>query len=271
MQFKVRVENGLLSLIPAAREKEVDGFTESHRLVDTQVIPDPKRRSRFDVILATGKRSNLFFFVFLFLLFFPVKGEHFRFDAGSESSAKQWVNAILTNVQPSNSSFRFDSFARRREGVDVKWYVDGKDYFADLLLVLRAAQEEILITDWSMSPEIFLERELCDPDARLDRCLIERAKAGVKVLRFLILFCFLVLLFFFCLFFSPFLKRFISCCGGNPTWRLKEPSMPTTLLSAFVAWTTFMLFCIRLEHFHQSGRITKSPSLSTERSDSVAE
>jgi hypothetical protein len=59
--------------------------------------------------------------------------------------------------------------------------VDGKDYFADLLLVLRAAEEEILITDWSMSPEIFLERETGDPDARLDRCLIERAKAGVKV------------------------------------------------------------------------------------------
>jgi hypothetical protein len=63
-------------------------------------------------------------FVLCFVIFFyiVVAGEHFYFDAGSESSAKQWVNAIVTNVQPSNSSFRFDSFARRREDVRVKWF-----------------------------------------------------------------------------------------------------------------------------------------------------
>jgi phosphatidylserine/phosphatidylglycerophosphate/cardiolipin synthase-like enzyme len=160
-QLKVRVENGYLSTVPVSKEKEVQGFTDSYRLVDTAVVPDTRHRSRFEVLLQDGRRL--------------------RFDAGSEASAKQWVNAILTNVAPSNSSFRFDSFARRRDNVDVKWYVDGKDYFADLLLVLRAATTEILITDWSMSPEIYLEREQGDVGARLDLVLIAKANAGVKV------------------------------------------------------------------------------------------
>ena len=160
-QLKVRVENGYLSTVPVSKEKEVAGFTNSYRLVDTAVVPDTRHRSRFDVVFQDGTRLRL--------------------DAGSEASAKQWVNAILTNVAPSNSSFRFESFARRRENVDVKWYVDGKDYFADLLVVLRAAASEILITDWSMSPEIYLEREQGDEGARLDLVLIARARAGVRV------------------------------------------------------------------------------------------
>ncbi len=160
-QYKVRVENGYLFMVLASKEKEVDGFSESYRLVDTQVNIDPKHRSRFDVALENG--------------------EKFRFDAGTEASAKQWVNAILTNVAPSDSCYRFESFAKRRDNVDVKWYVDGKDYFADLLLVLRAAETEILITDWSMSPEIYLERESRDANARLDLTLIAKARAGVKV------------------------------------------------------------------------------------------
>jgi phosphatidylserine/phosphatidylglycerophosphate/cardiolipin synthase-like enzyme len=51
-------------------------------------------------------------------------------------------------------SHRFESFAPARDGNDVKWYVDGRDYFWAISVALDRAKETIYIEDWWLSPEL---------------------------------------------------------------------------------------------------------------------
>ncbi|XP_005802945.1 phospholipase D1-like [Xiphophorus maculatus] len=76
---------------------------------------------------------------------------------------------------------RFQGFAPPREDTLTKWYVNGKDYFADLADALEQAKQEIFITDWWLSPEIFLKRPATDNHWRLDEILKRKAGEGVKV------------------------------------------------------------------------------------------
>ncbi|XP_045896306.1 phospholipase D2 [Micropterus dolomieu] len=76
---------------------------------------------------------------------------------------------------------RFMGFAPPRENTLTKWYVNGRGYFADLADALEQATEEIFITDWWLSPEVFLKRPATDNYWRLDEILKRKAKQGVKV------------------------------------------------------------------------------------------
>uniref|UniRef100_A0A671XZN9 Phospholipase n=1 Tax=Sparus aurata TaxID=8175 RepID=A0A671XZN9_SPAAU len=76
---------------------------------------------------------------------------------------------------------RFDGFAPPRENILTKWYVNGKGYFADLADALEQAREEIFITDWWLSPEVFLKRPATENYWRLDEILKRKAEQGVKV------------------------------------------------------------------------------------------
>ncbi|XP_069002738.1 phospholipase D2 isoform X2 [Embiotoca jacksoni] len=76
---------------------------------------------------------------------------------------------------------RFEGFAPPRENTLTKWYVNGSGYFADLADALEQAKEEIFITDWWLSPEIFLKRPAIDNYWRLDEILKRKAEQGVKV------------------------------------------------------------------------------------------
>ncbi|XP_077361357.1 phospholipase D2 [Festucalex cinctus] len=76
---------------------------------------------------------------------------------------------------------RFDGFAPPRDNTLTKWYVNGSDYFADLADALEQAKEEIFITDWWLSPEVFLKRPATDNVWRLDEILKRKAEQGVKV------------------------------------------------------------------------------------------
>jgi phospholipase D1/2 len=51
-------------------------------------------------------------------------------------------------------SHRFESFAPIRENNDLKWYVDGRDYFWAVSVALERAKETIYICDWWLSPEL---------------------------------------------------------------------------------------------------------------------
>lgn len=53
-----------------------------------------------------------------------------------------------------DKSHRHESFSPIREGVFVKWYVDGKNYFHAVSEALLAAEREIFIEDWWLSPEL---------------------------------------------------------------------------------------------------------------------
>lgn len=76
---------------------------------------------------------------------------------------------------------RFGGFAPPRENTLTKWYVNGGGYFADLADALEQAREEIFITDWWLSPEVFLRRPATDNYWRLDEILNRKANQGVKV------------------------------------------------------------------------------------------
>lgn len=84
---------------------------------------------------------------------------------------------------------RFSSFAPQREQKDYlsycKFYVDGQEYYSDLYEALNRATNEVFITDWWLSPELYLKRPLdtngLNNDSRLDYVLGSLAKKGVKI------------------------------------------------------------------------------------------
>ncbi|KAI9816311.1 MAG: hypothetical protein M1827_001913 [Pycnora praestabilis] len=84
-----------------------------------------------------------------------------------------------TNIAESH---RFQSFAPERPGNNIKWYVDGRDYFWAVSVALERAKETIYIEDWWLSPELFLRRPpYYNQEWRLDQVLKRRAEAGVKI------------------------------------------------------------------------------------------
>jgi phospholipase D1/2 len=77
---------------------------------------------------------------------------------------------------------RFESFAPERPGNNVKWYVDGRDYFWAVSVAMESAKETIYIADWWLSPELFLRRPpYFNQEWRLDKIIKRAAERGVKV------------------------------------------------------------------------------------------
>uniref|UniRef100_A0A4W6G1S2 Phospholipase n=1 Tax=Lates calcarifer TaxID=8187 RepID=A0A4W6G1S2_LATCA len=100
--------------------------------------------------------------------------------------ARWWGQAIEGFVQKHGSAFltdhRFGSFAREEVNIPAKWYVNGKTYMEDVADALEEAKEEIFITDWWLSPEIFLKRPVVEGNRwRLDCILKRKAQQGVRI------------------------------------------------------------------------------------------
>uniref|UniRef100_A0A3B3ZJM3 Phospholipase n=1 Tax=Periophthalmus magnuspinnatus TaxID=409849 RepID=A0A3B3ZJM3_9GOBI len=100
--------------------------------------------------------------------------------------ARWWGQSIENFVRNHGKAFlrdhRFSSFAQEQENIPAKWYVNGKTYMEDVADALEEANEEIFITDWWLSPEIFLKRPVVEGNRwRLD-CILERkARQGVRI------------------------------------------------------------------------------------------
>uniref|UniRef100_A0A8C1UDK7 Phospholipase n=1 Tax=Cyprinus carpio TaxID=7962 RepID=A0A8C1UDK7_CYPCA len=100
--------------------------------------------------------------------------------------ARWWGQAIESFVRKHGKAFlrthRFGSFAREEENIPSKWYVNGKTYMEDVANALEEAKEEIFITDWWLSPEIFLKRPVVEGNRwRLDCILKRKAQQGVRI------------------------------------------------------------------------------------------
>ncbi|XP_046873315.1 phospholipase D1a [Hypomesus transpacificus] len=100
--------------------------------------------------------------------------------------ARWWGQAIEDFVRSHGKAFltdhRFGSFAQQEENIPAKWYVNGKTYMEDVADALEEAKEEIFITDWWLSPEIFLKRPVVEGNRwRLDCTLKRKAQQGVRV------------------------------------------------------------------------------------------
>ena len=102
---------------------------------------------------------------------------------------------IMKNVLKNNV---YKSYTNEKRGNKVHWFSDGQEYFKDLKEKLMEAKESIFITDWWMSPEVFLERPVgtqtyasmayhhtmkkeSPPYSRLMDILYQCANRGVKV------------------------------------------------------------------------------------------
>ena len=82
--------------------------------------------------------------------------------ANSEIEQKMWIDAINRAFNSSewspNFDKRFNSFAPQRENNYCKWFVDGESYFSAVYDALISAKSEVYITDWWLSPKLYLKR-----------------------------------------------------------------------------------------------------------------
>ncbi|XP_053428701.1 phospholipase D1 isoform X1 [Nycticebus coucang] len=100
--------------------------------------------------------------------------------------ARWWAGAIEEFIQKHGTNFlkdhRFGSYAAVQENTLAKWYVNAKGYFEDVANAMEEAKEEIFITDWWLSPEIFLKRPVVEGNRwRLDCILKRKAQQGVRI------------------------------------------------------------------------------------------
>jgi len=69
-----------------------------------------------------------------------------------------------------------------RRQIHCEWFIDGKDYFEKLASALEAAESEIFISGWCVSPELYLRRtEPVSVEDRLDKILQKMARKAVSV------------------------------------------------------------------------------------------
>uniref|UniRef100_A0A8D0HBB4 Phospholipase n=1 Tax=Sphenodon punctatus TaxID=8508 RepID=A0A8D0HBB4_SPHPU len=100
--------------------------------------------------------------------------------------ARWWGQGIEEFVQKHGKNFlkahRFGSYAAVQENTLAKWYVNARGYFEDVANAMEAAKEEIFITDWWLSPEIFMKRPVMEGNHwRLDCILKRKAQQGVRI------------------------------------------------------------------------------------------
>ncbi|XP_072313653.1 phospholipase D1a [Eucyclogobius newberryi] len=108
------------------------------------------------------------------------------FKCSSFRHARWWGQSIENFVRNHGKAFlrdhRFSAFAQEQENIPAKWYVNGKTYMEDVADALEEAKEEVFITDWWLSPEIFLKRPVVEGNRwRLDCILRRKAQQGVRI------------------------------------------------------------------------------------------
>ncbi|XP_062993434.1 phospholipase D2 [Elgaria multicarinata webbii] len=103
----------------------------------------------------------------------------------SYRQARWWCQQIRELAEDKGREFlrpnRFQAFVPVRQETPARWFVNGAGYFAAVADALMQAQEEIFITDWWLSPEIYLKRPARSDEWRLDLILKHKAEQGVRV------------------------------------------------------------------------------------------
>ena len=107
---------------------------------------------------------------------------------------KQEIEERIKKFKQIIKNNKYKAYTNEKQNNYVHWFVDGQDYFEDLFQKLMGAKKSIFITDWWMSPEVFLKRPVLESDyksffkrkssrplSRLMDVLEARAKKGVKV------------------------------------------------------------------------------------------
>ncbi|KAI9316973.1 hypothetical protein BX666DRAFT_2027051 [Dichotomocladium elegans] len=103
---------------------------------------------------------------------------------GSRREVEEWMESIKKVKQnsPWVKAHRFGSFAPVRHHAKVKWFVDGENHFNAVAEAILSAKSEIYITDWWLTPELYLRRPPeKNQEFRIDRLLQRKAEEGVKI------------------------------------------------------------------------------------------
>ena len=104
-----------------------------------------------------------------------------------EERIKKFKQIVKKNKYKAYTNEKMNNYAH--------WFVDGQDYFNDLFEKLMSAKKTIFITDWWMSPEVWLKRPVLESDykshfkkkkkveqlSRLMDVLQYKANKGVKI------------------------------------------------------------------------------------------
>ena len=100
---------------------------------------------------------------------------------------KLWFDKITNCLNTTARCFHDDSlllngsYAPVRKNQLCKWYLNSDQYMEHVMNGLNNAKEEIFITDWWFSPELFLKRPTEDLQYRLDKILLKKSREGVKI------------------------------------------------------------------------------------------
>lgn len=108
------------------------------------------------------------------------------FKCTTKRKCKEWIWALKEAANTTAREFvlpnKHRSFAPIRLDVAASWFVDGSSYMSAVADAIDNAKNEVFITDWWLSPEIYLKRPVIDGHYwRLDMLLKRKAMQGVKI------------------------------------------------------------------------------------------
>uniref|UniRef100_A0A5S6QA67 Phospholipase n=1 Tax=Trichuris muris TaxID=70415 RepID=A0A5S6QA67_TRIMR len=104
----------------------------------------------------------------------------------TKEDAVAWERAISATVKYPGSEFLQSNAHGSTFPIRINtygmWFVDGKDFMENVANMIELAEEEIFITDWWLSPEIYLKRPAIEGRRwRLDELLKRKAEQGVHI------------------------------------------------------------------------------------------
>lgn len=112
---------------------------------------------------------------------------HLTLDCETPRRQEEWMNEINKVTDTTARDFiqenRFESFVPVREDSYAQWFVHGAAYMHAVSTALDLAKEEIFLTSWWLTPELFLRRPIKNENDpwRLDNLLEKKAAQGVKI------------------------------------------------------------------------------------------
>jgi phospholipase D1/2 len=113
-----------------------------------------------------------------------------KLEAHDHFEWKLWKNRFEKVMAKSpygpNSIFRYKSFSNEKMGNHVECFIDGENYYQKVYESLVRATQQVYITDWWLTPELYLKRPVNfdsnDMEKyRLDNILQALAENGVKI------------------------------------------------------------------------------------------
>lgn len=120
-----------------------------------------------------------------YCFYLKIQGVLRKFLAADDDEYRRWVRVI--KLSRTQAKYENSSFAPIREGMSGRWFIDGEDTYRLMEETIEKATQEIFITDWFFSPQVYLKRfdsqgrQSLEMEHRLDVVLQKKANQGVKI------------------------------------------------------------------------------------------